>query len=154
MLQLWWSGWPRKSWAKLPMNFSQTGHLYEWSIWFSFFKLQHSVNCRSQPQPLLLVQYGHDVVSYTASSQYTAAGFEPRTFKTCMSPAGALTTWATSYSYNLYFYSYIPPRTVRPFHQFQPICEAGGLENNDVNRLKLKNIHSVLPSFVVCWGKE
>ena len=33
-------------------------------VWVSFFKLQHSVNCHNHPQPLLLVQYSHDVVSY------------------------------------------------------------------------------------------
>ena len=32
-----------------------------------FLKLQHFVNCRNHPQPLLLVQYGHDVVSYAAN---------------------------------------------------------------------------------------
>ena len=31
-----------------------------------FSKLQHSVNYHNHPQPLLLVQYGHDVVSYAA----------------------------------------------------------------------------------------
>ena len=32
----------------------------------SFFKLQHSVNCHNHPQPLLLVQYSHGIVSYAA----------------------------------------------------------------------------------------
>ena len=36
------------------------------AIWVSFFKLQQSVNCRHHPQPLLLVRYGHDVVSHAA----------------------------------------------------------------------------------------
>ena len=35
-------------------------------IWVSSFKLQHSVYCRNHPQPFLLVQYGHGVVSYAA----------------------------------------------------------------------------------------
>ena len=39
----------------------------EGSTWVSiFFKLQHSVNCHNHPQPLLLVQYCHDALSYAS----------------------------------------------------------------------------------------
>ena len=31
-----------------------------------FFTLQQSLNCHNHPQPLLLVQYGHDIVSHAA----------------------------------------------------------------------------------------
>ena len=40
-----------------PQKYRNMGHIY---------KLQQSVNCHNHPQPLLLVQYGHDIVSHAA----------------------------------------------------------------------------------------